>query len=165
MPEFSICHRRNSLMIWSHFRWLSRFDYLVAAVLTAAIPVALAYSIYGFAPWGCDASAWLCLFPLSLIGVAPIGAFCLPIVFRLNRQKRAALPDGWLPVVVSFAVVSQVGVAGYSLWSLADYMRRIYFYEVLVFPQGLAAGALTGAVFWCVLFVLNRRRARSRRDS
>jgi hypothetical protein len=151
-------------MIWSQFCSLSRFDYLIASVLTAAIPIALAYSIYWFAPWACDASAWLCLFPLSLIGVAPIGAICLPILFRLNQQRREVLPDGWLIVVVSVAVISQVAVTGYSLWSLADYMRRIFFYEVLIFPQGLAAGALTGVVFWCSLFMLNRRRARLRRE-
>ena len=148
------------MMIWSHFSSLGRFDYLIAAVLTAAIPIALAYSIYWFAPWGCDASAWFCLFPLALIGVAPIGAICLPILFRLNRQRREALPDGWLLVVVSVAVISQVAVTGYSLWSLADYMRLIFFYEVLIFPQGLAAGAVTGAVFWSSLFMLNKRRER-----
>lgn len=147
-------------MIWSHFCSLSRIDYLVAAVLTASIPIALAYSIYWVAPWGCDTSAWFCLFPLSLIGVAPIGAICLSILFYLNRQRREALPDGWLPVVVSVATISQVAASGHSLWLLADYMGRIFFYEVLIFPQGLAAGALTGSVFWCSMFMLNRRRAR-----
>ena len=150
-------------MIWSHFSSLSKFDYSIAAVLTAATPIVLAYSIYWFAPWDCEASAWLCLFPLSLIGVAPIAAICLPILFRLNWKRREVIPDGWLPVVVSVAVISQVVVTGYSLWSLADYMSRIFFYEVLIFPQGLAAGALTGAVFWCSLFMLNKRRAKLRR--
>ena len=146
-------------MIWSQFSAFRALDYLVAAILTAAIPIALAYSIYWLAPWGCDASAWLCLFPLSLIGVAPIAALCLPFLFRLNQKRRHALPDGWLLVIVSVAIVSQVAVTGYSLWSLADYMRRIFFYEILIFPQGLAAGALAGAVFWSSLFTLNKRRA------
>ena len=152
----------DDAMIWSRFFSVSALDYLFAAILTATIPVVFAFSIYWIAPWGCETSAWLCLFPLSVIGVAPIAAICLPFLFRLNRQRRNPLPDGWLPVIVSLAVVSQVGVSGYSLWSLADYMRRIFFYEVLIFPQGLAAGALTGAVFWCVLFMLNKRRAKLR---
>jgi hypothetical protein len=150
-------------MIRSQFSSVSALDYLVAAVLTAVVPIALAFSIYWFAPWGCDANAWLCLFPLSLIGVAPVGAIGLPIMFRLNRQRRHPLPDGWLFVVVSFAVASQVAVSVYSLWSLADYMRRIFFYEVLIFPQGLAAGAVTGAVFWSSLFMLDQKRARLQR--
>ena len=147
-------------MIRSKFFLVNALDYLFAAVLTAVVPIALAYSIYWYAPWGCDASAWLCLFPLSIIGVAPIAAICLPILFRLNRQRRHPLPDGWLLVVLSVAIVSQVAVTGYSLWLLADYMRKIFFYEVLIFPQGLAAGAVTGAVFWCALFMLNNRRSR-----
>ena len=147
-------------MIWSQFSSVSKFDYIFAAVLTAVVPIAIAFSIYWFAPWGCDASAWLCLFPLSLIGVAPIGATFLPFLFRFNQKRRNALPNGWLVVIVLVAIVSQIGVSGYSLWSLADYMRRIFFYEVLIFPQGLAAGAVTGAVFWCSLFMLNKRRAR-----
>lgn len=150
-------------MIRSQFFYVSTLDYLVAAVLTVVVPIALAYSIYWYAPWGCDASAWLCLFPFSLTGVAPIAATCLPILFRLNRQRRHPLPDGWLSVVLSVAIVSQVAVTGYSLWLLADYMRRIFFYEVLIFPQGLAAGAVTGAVFWCSLFMLNKRRSRLHR--
>ncbi len=147
-------------MIRSQFLFVNALDYVVAAVLTAVVPIALAYSIYWYAPWGCDASAWLCLFPLSIIGVAPIAATCLPILFRLNQQRRHPLPDGWLLVVLSVAIVSQVAVTGYSLWLLADYMRQIFFYEVLNFPQGLAAGAVTGAVFWCSLFMLNNRRSR-----
>ena len=150
-------------MIRSKFSSVSTLDYLVAAVLTAVVPIAFAFSIYWFAPWGCDASEWLCLFPLSLIGVAPIGAICLPIMFRFNRQRRHPLPDGWLPFVFSVAVVSQVAMTVYSLWSLSDYMRRIFFYEVLIFPQGLATGAVVGAVFWSSLFMLDKRRARSHR--
>ncbi|MDU8946475.1 hypothetical protein [Ovoidimarina sediminis] len=152
-------------MIWSRFCSVSTFDYLVAAVSTAVISVAIAYSIYLFAPWGCDASAWLCLFRISLLGVAPIGAICLPLLFRLNRQRHRAFPDGWLPFVVSVAIVSQVAVTGYSFWLFEDHIRRIFFYEILIFPQGLAAGAVTGAAFWCSLAILNKRRARlHRRD-
>jgi hypothetical protein len=92
--------------------------------------------------------------------VSPIAATCLPILFFFNRQRRHPLPDGCLPVVSSVAIVSQAAVSGYSLWSFADYMRRIYFYEILIFPQGLAAGAVAGAVFWCSLFMLNDRRSR-----
>lgn len=150
-------------MYRSHFSLVSVLDCLVAAFLTAVIPIALAYSIYWFAPWSCDASAWLCLFSLSLIGVAPIGAICLPILFRLNQQRRQTLPDGWLPVVVSVAAVSQVTVTGYSLWLFEDHIRRIFIYEILIFPQGLAAGAITGAVFWCSLAMLNTQRARLHR--
>lgn len=150
-------------MIRSQFCSVGALDYVVAAVLTALGPIAFAFSIYWFAPWGCDANEWLCLFPLSLICVAPIGAICLPIVFRFNRQRRHPLPDGWLPFVVSVAVVSQVAVTVYSLWSLTDYMRRIFFYEVLIFPQGLATGAVVGAVFWSSLFMLDEIRARSHR--
>lgn len=152
-------------MIWSRFCSVNTFDYLVAGASTAVVSIALAYSIYWAAPWGCDASAWLCLFPISLIGVAPIGAVCLPFLFRLNRKRSRPIPDGWLPFIVSVAAVSQLAVTGYSLWIFDDHMRRIFFYEVLIFPHGLAAGALTGAVFWYSLFMLNNRRARLHRGS
>ncbi len=145
-------------MIWSHFRSVSSLDYLIAAFLTAVVSLSIAYSIYLSAPWGCDANAWLCLFPISLIGIAPIAAVCMPILFGFNQRRRRTLPDGLLPFVVLVALVSQTMVTGYSLWHSEEHMRRIFFYEVLIFPQGLAAGALTSAVFWFALFALNRRR-------
>lgn len=150
-------------MIWSQFSKFNTIDYFIAALSTAVVSVAFAYTIYWFAPWGCDASAWLCLFPLSLIGVAPLGAICLPILFRLNLRRRRPIPDGWLPFISAVAAISQLGVTGYSLWLFDDRMRQIFFYEILIFPQGLAAGAMTGAVFWCSLYFLNNRRARLRR--
>src|SRR5512134_3231566 len=95
---------------------ISTTDYLLAGVLTAVLPVALSFAIYWWAPWGCDASAWLCLFPLSLLGVAPIAALCLPIAFALNRRRHHPLPDGLMPVAVMTGVASQVLVTGYSFW-------------------------------------------------
>lgn len=148
-------------MIWSPSSAISGGKYVFAGVLTAAIPVALAFTIYWSAPWACDASAWLCLFPLSLLGVAPVAALCLPIVFYLNRRRPHPLPDGWMPVVLLTGVVSQVLVTGYSLWLLEDYMRRVFFFEALIFPQGFAAGAVTGAVFWWSLALLSSSRTRS----
>lgn len=149
-------------MIWSRFCSVSTLDYLVAAFLTAVVSIATAFSIYWFAPWGCDTSAWLCLFPISLIGVAPIAAICMPILFSLNQRRPRALPDGWLPFVLSSAVVAQLVVTGYSLWLFEEHMRRNFIFEVLILPQGLAAGSLTGAVFWCSLFILNKRRGKLR---
>lgn len=145
----------------SRFHGVTGVDLVIAGVLTAAIPVCLAFAIYWLAPWGCDASAWLCLFPLSLLGVAPVAALYLPILFHFNRRLRHPFPDGWLPVIVLTAGVSQLVVTGYSLWTLADYMRRIFLFDALIFPQGLAAGATTGAVFWASLALLCRMRKRA----
>lgn len=149
-------------MIWSQIRSASPLDYLIAAFLTAVASLSIAYSIYLAAPWGCDANAWLCLFPISLIGIGPVAAVIMPILFSLNRRRTRALPDGLLPFVVLVGLVSQAVVSGYSLWQSEEHMRRIFFYDVLIFPHGLAAGALAGAVFWCALYILNKRREKLR---
>ncbi len=149
-------------MIWSRSSIVTGSDCVIAGVLTAAVPVGLAFALYWLAPWGCDASAWICLFPLSLLGVAPVAALCLPILFHFNRRRRQPFPDGWLPVILLTGSVSQLLVTGYSLWTLADYMRRIFLYDALIFPQGFAAGATAGAVFWVSLALLGRMRKRSK---
>lgn len=79
---------------------LSARDYTRAGILTAAIPVLFACAILWFAPWACDASAWLCLLPLTLIYVAPVAALLLPLAVCLNRRAAYSLPEGFLAVTL-----------------------------------------------------------------
>lgn len=139
------------------------FDYVIAGVLTAVMSVSLAFAFYWLAPWGCDASAWLCLYPLSLLMAAPFAALCLPILLSLNRRRRCPFPDGWLMVIFVTAAMSQLLISGYSLWSLADYLRHNFLFEVLIFPQGLAAGATIGAAFCASLALLRWIRTMANR--
>lgn len=118
-----------------------------AGILTAVIPWAIAFAMHWWAPWGCDASAWLCVFPLSLSGIAPIAALCLPLLFFFNQRRRHPFPDGWLSIMVLSGCVSQLLVSAYGLWLVDDHVRRIFFFDVLMFPHGLVAGVLIGAVF------------------
>lgn len=101
----------------------------------------MTFAIYCLAPWGCDASAWLCPFPLSSLGAAPVVALCLPILFYVNQRRRHPFPDGWFTV------------ARHRVQPLGT--RRLYeadfFFEALIFPQGLACGAFTGAIFYASL--------------
>lgn len=89
----------------------------------------------------------------------------MPILFGLNQRRGRALPDGLLPFVVLVALFSQTMVTGYSFWQSEEHIRRIFFYDVLIFPQALAAGALVGTLFWCALYVLDKRREGLRRRS
>lgn len=149
------------MMARSHFGDITTRNYLLAGFFTAALPISLAFAIYWWAPWGCDASAWLCLFPLALLGVAPIAALCLPFAFFLNRRRNRPFPDGLVAVTSLTGVVSQVLVTAYAFWLLEDYVRRIFFFEALIFPQGFAAGAVTGATFWFSLVLAARREQSS----
>ena len=126
---------------------LSTRDYVRAGILTAVIPVALAFAMYWLAPWGCDANAWLCLVSLSMLGTAPIAALCLPVLVFLNRRRSHPFPDGWLSVMALTGCASQLLVTGVSLWALADYLRRIFLLEALIVPYGFVAGAIIGAIF------------------
>lgn len=135
---------------------------VVAAVLTAVLPAALGFAMYRSAPSGCDTNAWLCLFPISMFYLAPAAAVYLPVLFYLNRRRRRPLPDGLMPVALLTGVVTQFLASGVSLWSLADYMRRIHVHEVLIFPQALAAGIVIGAVFRLSLAVLSKLGPASR---
>ena len=151
----------SKMIFWSLSRAPATRDYVRAGILTAVIPVALAFASYWLAPWGCDASAWLCLLPLSLLGVAPIAALCLPLLFYFNRRRLYPLPDGWFSIVLSTGVVAQGLVTGYSLWLAAPHIRRIFLFDVLVFPQGFVAGLIVGAVFWVSLIMFARSRQES----
>lgn len=122
-----------------------------AGLLTAVVPVMLAFAAYWLAPWGCDANAWLCLLPISLIFVAPVAALCLPLLVVMNRRRPKPFPDGWLPVLSVTGLLAQLAISGASLWLAAPHMRRIFFFDVLIFPQGFVAGAIVGAVFWISL--------------
>lgn len=122
-------------------------DYVRAGILTAVIPVALAFAMYWLAPWGCDANAWPCLVSLSMLGTAPIAALCLPVLFFLNRRRSHPFPDGWLSVVVFTGCASQLLVTVSSVWVLADYVRRTFLLEALIVPYGFVAGAIIGAIF------------------
>lgn len=133
-------------------------DLVRAGILTAVVPMAMALAIHGLAPWGCDASAWLCLLPLSLLGVAPIAALGLPILIFFNRRRRQPLPDGWLAVSLFTGCVSQVLASAYGFGSAADHMRRIFLFDVLIFPYGLVAGAMVGVVFWVSLVLPEKVR-------
>jgi hypothetical protein len=135
---------------------LARRHYVWAGILTATIPMLLAYAIYWLAPWGCDANAWLCLLPLSLIVVAPIAALILPFAVFFNRRRRRPLPDGWLPITLSTGVLAQTGISATSLWLYGDYLRHLYLVDVLIFPQAFVAGAMVGTVFSASLSILSR---------
>lgn len=126
---------------------LARRDYLRAGVLTAVVPLALAFGIYWLAPWGCDANAWLCLLPIALAYLALPAALFLPIAVFLNRRRARPWPDGLIPVVLATGLLAQAVVSGTSLWRSDPHMREIFFWDVLIFPQGLAAGAILGLVF------------------
>jgi len=139
-------------------RDLSASDYIIAGILTVVVPVTLAFASYWLAPWGCDANAWLCLLPLSLLGVAPIAALCLPILYFMNRRRVHPLPDGWFSIMLLTGFMAQMLVSGYSLWLFEPHMRRIFFFDILIFPQGFVAGVIVGAVFWISLAVLGKAR-------
>jgi hypothetical protein len=139
------------MMIWSPSRVLSARDLVRAGIFTAVIPVALAFTFYWLAPWGCDANAWLCLLPLALIYVSPIAALILPLAFLINRRRQSVIPDGWLSTMILTGIVAQLLVTVTSLWLNEPHIRRIFFFDVLIFPQGFVAGATIGAIFWVSL--------------
>lgn len=144
-------------MSWLGNRLFRARHYIAAGILTAVIPVALAFAIHRLAPWACDASAWLCLFPLSMLYSAPFAALCLPLLVFVNRRRRNPFPDGWISVVSFTGVVVQVIITGTSLWITRPYIRHHFIFDVLIFPQGFAAGAVIGAVFWVSLAVFESK--------
>jgi len=140
---------------------LSARDYTRAGILTAAIPVLFACATLWFAPWACDAGAWLCLLSLTLIYVSPVAALLLPMAVFLNRRAAYSLPEGFLAVTLLTGFLAQVIVSSFSIWSSEPHMRRIFFVDILIFPQGFAAGVMVGALFWLSLYTLSRRPDRN----
>lgn len=133
---------------------------IVAGIVTALVPSAVALAIHRLAPWGCDASGWLCLFPLALLGVAPVAAVGLPILrFLKQRRRHHAFPDGWLTGTAWTACAAQLLVSTFSLIWADDHMRRLFFWDVLMFPYGLAAGAIAGMIFWGALASMGKARS------
>lgn len=126
-------------------------DYIRAAILTAVVPVAGAFTSHWIAPWGCDANAWLCVLSLALIVIAPFAALVLPLLTLLNRRRRRPFPDGWISITLLSGVIGQLTTSGVSLWLNEPHVRRTFFVEVLVIPQGFVAGAIAGVVFWVSL--------------
>lgn len=145
-------------MTGPHGPRFARRDLVFAGIVTAIVPMAAAFTTYWLAPWSCDASAWLCLLQLSLIGVGPVAALCLPLALTLNRRRRAPFPDGLLPVMAVTGVVAQALVSACSLWLASPVLRRVFLFDVLILPQGLVAGVLVGAVFRLALTGLAGRR-------
>jgi hypothetical protein len=135
-------------MMWSSGRDLLVKEYVWIGLLTGIVPSLLAFLSYWLAPWGCDANAWLCLLPLALLVLAPFAALWLPVLFYINQRMRHTVPDGWLPIIFLSGVVSQVMSASYGLWRFQPYLEYVDTHEVLLFPQGFAAGAIIGLVFW-----------------
>ena len=131
-------------------------DYIRAGILTAIVPVAGAFTSYWLAPWGCDANAWPCVLPLALLVIAPFAALVLPLLTLLNRRRRRPLPDGWISIALLSGVIGQLITSGASLWLNEPHVRRTFFVEVLVIPQGFVAGAIAGAVFWASLSGFSR---------
>ncbi len=130
-----------------------------AGALTGVVLAALAFGSYRLAPWGCDNSAWACLLPISMLGIAPVAAIGLPVALLLNRRRRRPSPDGWLAVIPASGLAAQLLVTGWSLWTLKPYLLRHFLFEALIFPQAFVAGAIAGAVF-CAWHRLLRRTPR-----
>ena len=120
-----------------------------AGILTAAIAAMMGYGIRLLAPSGCDASAWLCLLPLLLWIIGPVAGLCLPILVFFKRRRLPSLPDSFLAVTLLTGCAAQLLASAYGLGSASDHVRRIFFFDVLLFPQGFVAGIMVGAVF-CV---------------
>ncbi|MEL7172366.1 MAG: hypothetical protein AAFU72_03445 [Pseudomonadota bacterium] len=129
--------------------------YLIAGVLTAVVPLAVAYIVFYSVPAGCDVNAWLCLFPVSLMYLAPCAAVAIPLLFYIAGIRHIGFV-GWIVLTLLVGSISQMLISGWSLFISAEYMRRIYFYEILIFPQGFAAGALCGAVFGAAMAGLRK---------
>lgn len=138
---------------------------LLAGVATLTVPVVLAFGIYWWAPWGCDASAWLCLFPLALLGIAPLAALCLPVLALVDRRDLRPRPGGWLAVPLATGTVAQLCVSGYGLWQYSAYLRHTAVVDVLFLPQGFAAGVIAGGVFRAALWLAVRGRDRVKRGT
>lgn len=128
-------------------RVLKARDYIRAGLVTACVPMALAFTAYWLSPWRCDAVAWLCLSSLSLLIFAPIAALGLPLACFFNRKRRRPIDDGWLSTVLLSGCAAQLIVSGSSLFMLAAYVDWASLYQALIFPEGFVAGALTGAIF------------------
>lgn len=144
-----------------HFnRPLAIYHYILAGVLAAGIPMLAGNIIYRSAPGACYDSP--CALPLMLIVTPPYAVPVLVAIFALNRRLRTPFPDGFLPFVLLSGLVGQIGVSAYSYSMASDSIRRIFFYEVLFFPLGLAVIGCVGAVFWISAYGLARITSETR---
>lgn len=98
-------------------------DLVYAGIPALVVPVMMAFAIHRLAPWGCDASAWLCLFPFSLLCAAPIAALFLPALVFLNQRRSHPFFTGWLIPTALTGCASQLLVTAcqpVNLWAGLD---------------------------------------------
>lgn len=138
-------------------RKLGVLSYLVAGFMAIVVPMGLGHSIYHSDPGACYDGP--CLLPLLLIISPPYAAPVLTVLFAVNRRTRKSLPDGWLPTVLASGIVGQIGMSVFGVLMASPNIRRIFFSDTLLVPQGLYVGLLVGVVFWGVLYACGRKSA------
>lgn len=131
---------------------LAAWHYPVAVGIAIIVPVALAYGLSGTVASECYDS--LCLLPLLMLIVPPYAAPGLAVLFACNRRSGKPVPDGWLPTIMIFGIVTQVAISLFALATASPGFRDIFFSDLLAFPQGIGVGMTIGAAFWVALYVL-----------
>ena len=158
VPRVAVAWYPGKRMMVFFDRSLKAWHYLLAGLLAAAVPMALGLGLHRMNPGACYDSP--CLLPLALLLVPPCAAPALTLLFALNRRLGRPVPDGWLPGPLICGTMVQIVLSTVSLASAEAHMRRIFLFEMFLFPQGFLAGLAVGAVFWGALLASGRQAAR-----
>lgn len=132
-------------------------SYLFAGFTASVVPMGLGYVIFLLDPGACYDSP--CALPLLLFVMPPYAAPVLTILFAINRRFERSLPDGWLPTILASGIVGQIGMSAFGVLMASPNIRRIFFSDILLVPQGLFVGSVVGVVFWVVLHACGRESA------
>ena len=129
-----------------------RFDYVVAALMTAALPTALAGLVIWLAPQGChlsrdpEAYRWACLLPALILTVAPVTAVVLGVATLLSRRLARWIGRSWIATAVLWGILVHLFLIGSLLVRDPGYVS-IFLWDIVLIPQPIVSGALAAGVF------------------